>query len=163
MQAIEEISKTVEMLASGTVQVNAMMSELNTLAQAISEMAGQQGERREAAQKALADLVEKSRSIAELVSSAENAVTDIGKQMQNVLGSAEQTEKLTELQAQRSKKLIEITNESARASKQTVEGAGQVVAITEDLNKLSQALIQQVEQFKIGNTKSSGRKESANA
>jgi len=56
---------------------------------------------------------------------------------------------LTELQAGRSKKLMEISSESMDGAKRTVDGAGQVVDITSDLQSLSRSLTEQVEQFKV--------------
>ena len=58
---------------------------------------------------------------------------------------------MTGAQAERSQKLTEITQESASAAMQTMEGAGTVVGITGQLKTLSTELTRQVEQFKVGN------------
>ena len=149
MDAIEEISKTTEMLAAGTREVHKMVEELNTLAQEIGGMAGQQGERRAAAQKALSVLIEEAESISSLVESATGTAHNVGEEMEGIEKRTEEMETLTATQAERSKKLNEITDESAEGAKQTVEGAGRVVDITKEMQELSHALTQQVEQFKI--------------
>ncbi len=149
MDAIEEISKTTEILALGTREVHKMVEELNTLAQEIGGMAGQQGERRAAAQKALSVLIEEAESISSLVGSATGTAHNVGEEMEGIEKRTEEMEGLTAMQAERSKKLNEITDESAKGAKQTVEGAGRVVDITKEMQELSHALTQQVEQFKI--------------
>jgi methyl-accepting chemotaxis protein len=149
MQAIEEISKTAYMLEQGTHQVHGMMKNLNALAQEIEGMAGQQGARREAAQKALASLVKQSDNISELVQEAEVSANAVSKQMEEIVKRTEKMKGLTDVQANRSKKLINISGESATSALQTVEGAGQVVAITQELQNLSVALTKQVAQFKV--------------
>ena len=149
MDAIEEISKTTEILASGTREVHKMVEELNTLAREIGGMAGQQGERRAAAQKALSVLIEEAESISSLVESATGTAHNVGEEMEGIEKRTEEMEGLTSMQAERSKKLNEITDESAEGAKQTVEGAGRVVDITKEMQELSHALTQQVEQFKI--------------
>ncbi len=154
MDAIEEISKTATMLADNTQKVHEMMKSLNALAQEIEGMAGQQGARREDAQKALASLVEKSAVIAKLVEEAEGISGMIGEQMDDIVERTENMKGLTDLQAGRSKSLIQLSNESAEASKMTVEGAGQVVGITGELQNLSSILTRQVAQFKVNEHKS---------
>ncbi len=149
MDAIEEISKTTENLALSTREVHKMVEELNTLAQEIGGMAGQQGERRADAQKALSLLIEEAESISSLVESATGTAHDVSKEMEGIEKRTEEMEGLTSMQAERSKKLNEITDESAEGAKQTVEGAGHVVNITKEMQEVSQALTKQVEQFKI--------------
>lgn len=149
MQAIQEIARTADNIAAGTKEVNTMMEDLNNLAREIADMAGQQGERRTAAQAALAALVEKSNVISELITHANQGMTEIGGQMQGVVERTHQMKEMTSAQAQRSQKLTEITVESAAAAKQTMEGAGTVVGITGELQKLSKSLTRQVEQFKV--------------
>ena len=149
MKAIQEIARAAENLSSGTKEVNAMMTDLNQLAREIADMAGQQGERRAAAQTALAALVEKSNAISELISNANLGITEIGQQMQGVVDRTHAMKDMTSLQAQRSQKLTEITSESSEAAEETREGAGVVVEITDELQKLSQNLTRQVEQFKV--------------
>jgi len=53
------------------------------------------------------------------------------------------------MQSERSRKLVEISTQSAEAAKQTVSGAGEVVNIATHLKELSAALTAQVSQFKI--------------
>ena len=151
MRAIEQISNMTQILAENTHEVNAMVEDLNALAKDIQGMAGQQGSRREAAQKALAELVQQSGTISKLVEEANQAAHAINQEMEGITQRTENMEALTTIQAGRSKTLIEVTTESANAAKQTVSGAGQVVGITEDLKQLSASLNQQVAQFKIGN------------
>lgn len=149
MKAINEIAGASNRLAEGTQEVNSMMEALNTLAMEIGGMAGQQGERREAAQKALAALVEESSNIATLVSEANQTSQSVSGEMEGIVKRTQQMEELTQLQAGRSKKLNEITEESMEGARATVEGAGQVVGITDELQKLSHSLTEQVEQFKV--------------
>ncbi len=151
MRAIEQISNMTEVLAENIREVNTMVADLNALAQDIQGMAGQQGSRREAAQNALAELVQQSAAIASLVSEASQAAQAINSEMEGITQRTEEMEALTTAQAGRSKNLIEITTASADAAKQTVSGAGQVVGITEELRQLSTSLTQQVSQFKISN------------
>jgi methyl-accepting chemotaxis protein len=151
MKAIQEIARTAENIAAGTREVNTMMEDLNTLARGIADMAGQQGERRAAAQAALSALVEKSNAISELILQANQGMTEIGSQMHGVVERTHQMKEMTGTQAERSQKLTEITEASATAAEQTMEGAGTVVGITGELKSLSEALARQVEQFKVGN------------
>jgi methyl-accepting chemotaxis protein len=57
---------------------------------------------------------------------------------------------MTGIQAQRSKNVMEMATASAEGARKTVEGAGQVVGITDELQQQSQNLTEQVQQFKIG-------------
>jgi methyl-accepting chemotaxis protein len=149
MKAIEEISNASTLLAENTENVNKMISELNTLAQEIGTMAGQQGERREAAQNALATLVEKANEISEQVVKTNKNAAQINAEMVGIIERTDQMKELTDTQAGRSKRLIEITTKSAESAKQTVEGAGTVVGITDELRQLSESLNEQVAQFKL--------------
>lgn len=158
MQAIQEIARTADNIAAGTREVNTMMEDLNNLAREIADMAGQQGERRAAAQAALGALVEKSNAISELITQANQGMTEIGGQMHGVVERTHQMREMTGAQAERSQKLTEITEVSAAAAMQTMEGAGTVVGITGELKTLSEALTHQVNQFKVGNH--SGRSQS---
>jgi methyl-accepting chemotaxis protein len=158
MQAIQEIARTADNIASGTKEVNAMMEDLNNLAREIADMAGQQGERRAAAQAALAALVEKSNTISELITQANQGMTEIGGQMKGVVDRTHQMKEMTGTQAQRSQKLTEITEQSADAAMQTMEGAATVVGITGELKALSESLTRQVARFKVGDR--SGRSQS---
>ena len=56
---------------------------------------------------------------------------------------------MTGAQAERSANISKIANETAETARLTVDGAGTVVNITRDLQKMSQRLTQQVQQFKI--------------
>ncbi len=150
MKAIQEIARTANNIADGTKEVNTMMEDLNNLAREIADMAGQQGERRAAAQNALTALVEKSNTISDLIVQANQGMTDIGSQMTGVVERTHQMKEMTGAQAQRSDKLTEITEESASAAMQTMEGATAVVGITGELKKLSESLNRQVAQFKLG-------------
>ncbi len=149
MKAIQEVARTATNIAEGTKEVNVMMEDLNKLAQEIAEMAGQQGERRMAAQAALATLVEKSNAISQLIEQTNQGMLDIGKEMEGVVERSHQVKDMTGLQAQRSQKLTEITEESSTAAIQTMEGASTVVGITGELQDLSKALTRQVSQFKV--------------
>jgi methyl-accepting chemotaxis protein len=122
------------------------------LAGEIANMAGQQGQRREAAQTALAAMVEKSTAISELISGANTRLDEIGEQMNNVVQQSDAMKNMTDNQASRSQSLMDITDQSAQASKATVEGASTVVEITGELEKLSNALNEQVGQFKLSGT-----------
>jgi methyl-accepting chemotaxis protein len=149
MQAIEEIEKTATVLATGTAQVQSFMKDLNKLAEEIAGMAGEQGQRRTAAENALTLLLQESERITELVADANKGATDIGQEMTGIVGRTDEMSKMTGEQAVRSKKVTELSNASAEAAAQTVEGAGVVVNITKDLQDLSQELNTQVKQFKI--------------
>jgi methyl-accepting chemotaxis protein len=149
MQAIQEIARTADNIAAGTREVNTLMEDLNNLAREIAEMAGQQGERRAAARAALAALVEKSNTISELITDANKGMTEIGGQMHGVVERTHQMKEMTGTQAERSRRLTEITEKSAEEAMQTMEGAGIVVGVTEELQNLSKTLIARVEQFRV--------------
>ena len=149
MEAIEEIAKSADVLAAGTGEVQTLMEELNTLAQEIGEMAGEQGPRRQAAEKALAQLVDQSKAITDLVEDANKGAATIVEQMEGIVDRTAGMMEMTGLQAQRSKNVMEIAKSSAESARNTVEGAGQVVGITDELQEQSQTLIEQVRQFKI--------------
>lgn len=149
MQAIEEISNTATVLDKGTKEVHALMEKLNTLAEEIGGMAGQQGKRREVAQNALTSLTEEAQGLAKRMVEATAIAQSIGKEMAGIVDRTQQMEELTGLQAKRSQKLIEITTASAQGAQKTLEGAGQVVGITEELQNLSTNLAERVAQFKI--------------
>jgi len=149
MKAIQEVARTAGNIAEGTKEVNAMMEDLNNLARQIAEMAGQQGERRMAAQTALDALVEKSNAISQLIEQANQGMLDIGSQMEGVVDRSHKVKDMTGLQAQRSQKLTEITEESTISAAKTMDGAATVVGITGELQDLSKALTRQVAQFKV--------------
>jgi methyl-accepting chemotaxis protein len=149
MQAIEEIEKTAVVLASNTQQVQGLMKDLNTLAEEIAGMAGEQGVRRTAAETALNLLLAESNKIAQLVEGANKGAQEVGQEMGGVVARTGEMTNMTDEQARRSQKIMEISTESAKAAEQTAEGAGVVVGITEGLQNLSQELTTQVKQFKI--------------
>jgi methyl-accepting chemotaxis protein len=148
MEAILSISKTAERLAQGTDQINDMMRLLNELAQEIAGMAGEQGARRDAAQNALKALIEQAASIAGMAQAASESARTAGNEMKQVVDRTQLMEQQTALQAQRSKRLNEITDESIQSAQATVAGAGTVVNITGELNELSAKLTEQIEKFK---------------
>jgi methyl-accepting chemotaxis protein len=149
LEAIMDISKTAIGLADGTKEVDDLMRDLNKLAQDIEGMAGTQGERRKAAEEALAAMVEKANEIARRSQEADKGARDIGDKMQSVVDRASSMEELTGLQAKRSKNLVSISEETLKGARTTVEGAGQVVGITGEMQKVANNLQEQVAQFKI--------------
>ncbi|MFO1423167.1 MAG: methyl-accepting chemotaxis protein [Candidatus Competibacteraceae bacterium] len=149
MQAIEGIAKTAGLLVANTQQVRNLVSDLNALAQQIGGMAGEQGSRREAAQKALAVLLEQSRRIGQLVTEANQGASAIGDEMKGIVERTAHMTSLTGLQAQRSKKVMEIAQASAEGARQTVERAGGVVKLSQELQDGSRQLTEQVRQFRI--------------
>jgi len=152
MQAIEGIARTEDLLVTNTRQVRSLMAELNTLAQQIGGMAGEQGARREAAQQALAALQTQSQRIAALVAEAGQGAGAISTEMQGVVERTTQMTGMTDLQAQRSKKVMDIAQASAQGARQTVERAGGVVSTSQDLQHSSRQLTEQVHQFRIVRT-----------
>ena len=149
IQAIEEIAKTSSTLTASTTEVQSMMSELNNLAREIGSMAGEQGKRRQAAQEALDKLIEYSKSITGLVVEANQGVQKIDEEMGSVIQRGEEMTQMTEMQAQRSKAITKLSTESAKAAAQTVDGAGNVVKITDSLEQQSESLTAQISQFKF--------------
>ena len=149
MRAIEEIGRATSLMNDNTVEVNSLVEGLNKLAQEIVGMAGQQGQRREAAQKALTALMEKANAISDQVNKAVKQANSVGDEMRGILQRSEQIKKMTDVQAGRSQRLREMTGESAERSKQTAAGADQVVGITLEMQRLSTNLTRQVAQFKI--------------
>jgi methyl-accepting chemotaxis protein len=153
MQAIESIAKTASQISGSTHQVRDLMRELNQLAGQIAGLAGEQGTRRKAAEKALDNLVQLTERITGLLMEANHSTSDIGEKMHAILGRTVEMDQMTQSQAEYSKKVREMTEASAVGAKQTVERAGGVVAITEELQQLSEQLTAQVEQFRIGETR----------
>ena len=76
-------------------------------------------------------------------------VSEIGERMSYVVSQSDKMKEMTSVQAERSRTLTEITTLSAEASVQTLKGAGEVVGITEELQNLSTAMSEQINQFKI--------------
>ncbi|MEJ2155850.1 MAG: methyl-accepting chemotaxis protein [Desulfobacteraceae bacterium] len=149
MLAIEEIGRSADLLAENSRQVNTLVEDLNKLAQEIAGMAGQQGERRQAAQTALTALVEKANAISEQVAKATEQANAVGGEMRGIVTKSDEMRNMTDTQAERSKRLREITMASADRAKQTASGAGEVVGITLEMQRLAANLTRQVSQFKI--------------
>jgi methyl-accepting chemotaxis protein len=146
--AITEIANASGQLAAGTRNVLRMMEDLNNLATQITGQAGQQGERRRVAVEALRNLIQQSASIAASSEELQKVAETIASDMKNVLKKSDDMFAMTGQQAVRSKNLVESTQHSAEASKKTVEGAGVVVGVTEQLQSLSTSLNDLVGQFK---------------
>lgn len=149
MEAIEEIFKTAEIMAGSAQEVHKQTEELNTLAQQIDGMAKDQAPRRKAAEEALAALLEQSKDIISLINEANKGVQTIGDEMRTIVERTADMGKMTELQVQRSKNVMGITQESAEGARRTVEDAGTVVGIMEDLQKLYGELTTKISRFKI--------------
>ncbi len=149
LKAIGDISKAADVMSEGTRNVDEMMKVLNQMAEEIANMAGQQGERRSAAQEALHTLTQQANTIFESIDSANHEVSEIGERMTTVVNQSDKMKEMTSMQAERSMTLTEITTLSAQASIQTLKGAGEVVGITEELQKLSAAMSGQISQFKV--------------
>ncbi len=148
MQAIEEISKMTDILTEGTRNIHNMMGELNTLAQEIATNAGMQRERRDEAQKSLVVVEQNSQTILQLVTEADKSTTVVNEEMQGIGKRTEDMEKMTDIQAERSKKASEIAEKHVEGARATVEGAGRVVSISESLQNLARSLAEEVGQFK---------------
>ena len=149
LKAIEDISNAAKLMSESAEKVNAMMEDLNVLALEIGGMAGQQGERRVATQTALEVLVEKSREIAGMVEQANKDAVDIAGEMKGIVERTGRMQKMTTVQAERSQQVKVIAEEQATGARQTVQGAGRVVQITDELQNLSQDLTDQVALYKI--------------
>ncbi len=146
--AINEIAQASSQLAAGTRTVLKMMEDLNALAGQITGQAGQQTERRRVAVEALRALVAQSASIAASSDELQKLAESISKDMGTVLKRSDDVFTMTGQQAVRSKNLVESTQTSAERSKMTMEGAGVVVGVTEQLQGLSNSLNELVAQFK---------------
>lgn len=149
IKAIDAISKTALVLSTSTETVENLMGQLNTLAGDIASMAGEQGTRRVAAEKSLTALTEKVQDINEQVAGANKAADAINKDMEGIVTRTNEMNDMTTLQAERSKIIQGIATDSSKTARTTVDGAGQVVTITENLNNLSTDLNKQVQLFKI--------------
>jgi methyl-accepting chemotaxis protein len=147
MDSIRKIDEVERDLARGAGEVLRMTEELNQMAADIAALAGQQGERRVVALKALDSLTEQASSIAGLAHEADKVAKQVGEQMQGVVARTVDQAKLTDQQAARSRNLRETATETAAVAKLTVEGAGTVVSITEQLNTLSNTLTDLLSQF----------------
>ena len=153
LNAILDISQKAQQLAEGTQQVDKTMGQLNELAEQIGSLAGAQGERRKVAEEALGSLVEKVATVAQLSASADEVARGIGKEMQGVVDRTKKTEQMTGLQAQRSKRLMAITDESLQSSYRSTEAAEASVRLAGEMNAVSDKLLEQVMQFKVSSAK----------
>lgn len=149
MQSIEEISSVAKVVETDIQNVQTLIEELNSLAQEISAMAGDQGARRKAAEEALGSMVQQSQIISELVTEASTGSKAIDDEMKGIVDRTDEMGGLVAEQGKRSQAAIDIAAQSAEGAKQTVDGAGVVVSITEDLEKGSNKLQEQVAQFKL--------------
>jgi len=149
IKAIDAISQTSATLAINTSDAQKLIAELNTLAQQIREMAGEQGARRKDAEAALTKLQEYSKLIVGLVDESNQEAKQVSDEMGGVIKRGKEMTKMTEMQTQRSKAITKLSTESAQAAAQTVEGAGNVVKVTEALEEQSQNLTEQISQFKF--------------
>jgi methyl-accepting chemotaxis protein len=149
MDAIQAIEKTSRVLSSSATSVQSLMGELNRLAQEIGTMATEQGTRRQAAETSLRSMIEHTRTIGNLVTTVNADAQMIGQEMQGILQRSAEMANMTTEQAKRAQKVTMISNETAETAAQTVEGAGIVVGITDELKEVSNRLTQQVRQFKI--------------
>ena len=150
MQAIQQIGQTAETLTESSQVVQSMMSELNTLAEQIGSMAGEQGVRRKGAEDALNKLQVMSGEINVLVGQADKGGAEVGEQMTGIVDRTNAMTEMTETQKARSQAIMKIARESASSAKQTAEGAAEVVKITEGLQQKSDELTKEAQQFKIG-------------
>ncbi len=149
MEAINEIAKTAETLSGASQSTQNMISQLSELAKSIGGMAGEQSARRQVAQEALDSLLVQTDSITTLVSDSEQDASKVNREMDTVSKRTAEMTNLTGLQAERAQGLVKTAEESAKAAKQTVAGAGNVMNITKDLADNSSKLTEQVEVFKI--------------
>ena len=149
MGSIEEISSAAHVVESDIKNVQTLVEELNTLAQKISTMAGEQGARRKAAEDALGAMVEQSNIIGKLVGESHQGALGIDKDMKEIVERTEELASKVEMQGQRSRAVIDIATESASGAQQTMDGAGTVVGLTEELRILSKELVDLVKQFKV--------------
>lgn len=152
MEAIENISGTATVVETDIQQVQTLVEELNSMAQQISTMAGEQGSRRKAAEQALGSMVEQSEIIGTLVSDANTGANAIDDEMLGIVERTEEMSKMVTLQGQRSKAAMDIAIQSAEGALKTKEGAGTVVAITDDLQKFSNNLQELAGRFAISGT-----------
>jgi methyl-accepting chemotaxis protein len=149
MQSIEEIASVAQVVEGDIQNVQTLVQELNTLAEDISKMAGEQGTRRQAAESALGSMVQQSQIISALVSEASAGSSAIDGEMREIVRRTEAMGDLVEAQGERSKNAIRISQQSFEGAQKTVEGAGVVVSITDELGDASKRLQDQVDQFKL--------------
>lgn len=149
MRSIEEIAAVAQVVEGDIQSVQTLVQELNKLAEEISKMAGEQGARRQAAESALSSMVQQSQIISALVSEASAGSSAIDSEMREIVGRTDQLSELVAAQGERSQNAVRIAQQSFEGAQKTVEGAGVVVSITDELQAASERLRHQVEQFKL--------------
>ncbi|WP_420208461.1 methyl-accepting chemotaxis protein [Candidatus Electronema sp. JC] len=149
MKSIEEIATVAQVVERDIQSVQGLVQQLNKMAQEIATMAGEQGVRRKAAEDALGAMVQQSQIISALVAEATAGSSAIDGEMREIVRRTEMLNELVAQQGQRSANAIKIAQQSFEGAKKTVEGAGVVVSITDQLSAASADLRQQVEQFKL--------------
>jgi len=149
MEAITAISETADVLNKNSSEVKGQVVTLNVLAENIGQMAGEQGVRRKSAEEALGTLLEYSRNITSLVDEANDSIQTMNQEMVGVVDRGTEMGELTGMQAKRSQTITQLSKESATSAKQTAEGAGVVVGITDRLKEQSDHLTEQVQLFRI--------------
>jgi len=149
MSAISKISGTAGMLNKSSAEVQSLMEELSALAERLIGYGGQQRARREAAEESLNKLVRGSRIISGLVVEAEKGSERVSEEMEQVAIRTGDVASMTAAQKERTQNIQKNASESQQAAQQTAEGAGNVVKITEKLQQQSDALVEQVRQYKI--------------
>jgi methyl-accepting chemotaxis protein len=149
MRSIEEIASVAQVVEGDIQNVQTLVQELNRLAEEISKMAGEQGARRQAAETALSSMVQQSQIISALVSEASAGSSAIDSEMRDIVSRTDQLNEMVAAQGERSQNAVRIAQQSFEGAQKTVEGAGVVVSITDELQAASDRLRQQVEQFKL--------------
>jgi methyl-accepting chemotaxis protein len=149
MRSIEEIASVAQIVQTDIQNVQTLVQQLNKLAEEISRMAGEQGSRRQAAEKALASMVQQSQIISALVSEASAGSSAIDSEMREIVNRTDQLNEMVAAQGERSQNAVRIAQQSFEGAQKTVEGAGVVVSITDELRAASDRLRHQVEQFKL--------------
>jgi methyl-accepting chemotaxis protein len=94
-------------------------------------------------------MVQQSQIISALVSEASAGSTTIDSEMREIMTRTDQLNELVAAQGERSQNAVRIAQQSYEGAQKTVEGAGVVVSITDELRAASDRLRHQVEQFKL--------------
>ncbi|MGR0480715.1 MAG: methyl-accepting chemotaxis protein [Candidatus Electronema sp. V4] len=149
MKSIEEIASVAQVVEKDIQSVQGLVQQLNKMAQDIATMAGEQGVRRKAAEDSLGAMVQQSQIISALVAEATAGSSAIDGEMREIVRRTDMLNELVAQQGQRSANAIKIAQQSFEGAKKTVEGAGVVVSITDQLTAASADLRKQVEQFKL--------------
>ena len=149
MRSIEEIASVAQVVEGDIQNVQTLVQELNRLAEEISRMAGEQGSRRQAAETALSSMVQQSQIISALVSEASAGSSAIDSEMREIVNRTDELNEMVAAQGERSQNAVRIAQQSFEGAQKTVQGAGVVVSITDELRAASERLRHQVEQFKL--------------